>query len=100
MKKILLLFLGIILLSGCQKEEYELFFDEKSILNCTGLVYEFKDGTRVYTDYANVKYKKDNVEMTVTEALEKGLLNINDIKKYEEFKIVKANEDKPLGCID
>ena len=100
MKKFLLLFLSIILLSGCQKEEYELVFDEKSILNCTALVYEFKDGTRVYSDYANVKYKKDNVEMTVTEALEKGLLKINDIKKYKEFKIVKSNEDKPLSCFD
>jgi len=100
MKKILLLFLGIILLSGCQKEEYELIFDEKSILNCTALVYEFEDGTRVYTDYMIIKYKKDNVEMTVTEALEKGLLNIKDIKKYKQFKIAKSNEDKPFGCIN
>ena len=100
MKKFLLLFLSIILLSGCQKEEYELVFDEKSILNCTALVYEFKDGTRVYSDYANVKYKKDNVEMTVTEALEKGLLKINDIKKYKEFKIFKSNEDKHWSCFD
>lgn len=99
MKKLLLI-LAVILVSGCQNKEYELIFDKNSIVNCIGLVYEFEDGTRVYTDYTNIKYKANNIEMTVAEALKKGLLKINDIKKYEEFEIVKPNEDKPFGCIN
>ena len=99
MKKMLLLILVIVLLSGCQKnEEYELIFDKNSIINCIALVYEFEDGTTIYTDYTNIKYRKGNIEMSITEALDKGLIRFNDIKKYEEFKIFKPNEDKPLSC--
>jgi len=100
MKKFLLLILIIILLGGCQKEKYELIFDKSSILNCISFVYEFEDGTKIYTDYANIKYKNDSIEMSLIEALDKGLLDINDIKKYEEFKVFKKNESKPLNCSD
>ena len=59
MKKIFLCIILIILLTGCQKEEeYELIFDKNSIVNCLNFVYESEDGTRIYTDYTNIKYKK------------------------------------------
>ena len=59
MKKIFLCIILIILLTGCQKEEeYELIFDKNSIVNCIFFVYEFENGTRIYTDYTNIKYKK------------------------------------------
>ncbi len=100
MKKILLFITLITLLSGCQKKEYELIFDKDSILNCLSFVYEFEDGTRIYTDYTNIKYKKNDIEMSVTEALEKKILNFEDIKNYEEFKISKKNDPNLLECND
>jgi len=83
-----------------QNEEYELIFDKNSIVNCIGLVYEFEDGTRVYTDYTNIKYKINNIEMPIIEALENGLLNIDDIKNYKEFQIFLKDDSKPLECND
>ena len=101
MKKLFLCIILIGVLSGCQKdEEYELIFDKNSIVNCISFVHEFEDGTRIYTDYTNIKYKKNNIEMSLTEALEKELLDLDDIKKYEEFKIVKKDDPKPLECND
>ncbi len=99
MKKILLCMISILLLVGCQKE-YELIFDENSVVNCLNFVYEFEDGTKIYTDYTNIKYKKNNVEITLIEALEQNLLDFDNIKDYEEFKIVKKDESKPLECND
>lgn len=101
MKKIFLCIILIMLLTGCQKEEeYELIFDKNSIVNCINFVYEFEDGTRIYTDYTNIKYKKNNIEMSIIDALNKGLLDFDDIKNYEEFKIVKKDESRPLECND
>ena len=101
MKRLFLCIILIGLLSGCQKdEEYELIFDKNSIVNCISFVYEFEDGTKIYTDYTNIKYKKNNIEMSIIDALNKGLLDFDDIKNYEEFKIVKKYESKPLECND
>ena len=83
-----------------KEEEYELIFDKNSIVNCINFVYEFEDGTRIYTDYTNIKYKKNNIEMSIIDALNKGLLDFDDIKNYEELKIVKKDESKPLECND
>ena len=59
MKKIFLCIILIILLTGCQKdEEYELIFDKNSIVNCINFVYEFEDGTRIYTDIQILSIKK------------------------------------------
>ena len=99
MKKILLCMISILLLVGCQKE-YELIFDENSVVNCLNFVYEFEDGTKIYTDYTKKKKKKNNVEITLIEALEQNLLDFDNIKDYEEFKIVKKDESKPLECND
>lgn len=38
--------------------------------------------------------------MPIIDALNKGLLDFDDIKDYEEFKIVKKDESKPLECND
>ena len=101
MKRLFLCIILIGLLSGCQKdEEYELIFDKNSIVNCISFVHEFEDGTRIYTDYTNIKYKKNNIEMSIIDALNKGLLDFDDIKDYEEFKIVKKDESKLLECND
>ena len=89
------------IINWCQsEEEYELIFDKNSIVNCLNFVYEFEDGTRIYTDYTNIKYKKNNIEMSIIDALNKGLLDFDDIKNYEEFKIVKKDESKPLEWND
>ena len=47
------------IINWCQNEEgYELIFDKNSIVNCINFVYEFKYGTRIYTDYTNIKHEK------------------------------------------
>ena len=97
MKKILLLFLGIILLSGCQKnEEYELTFD--MAMNCYVKVYEFKDGTTVYSIYGDIKYKTSNEEISIQEALDKKKIDLADLEENNNFKIYKQNEEKCPDC--
>lgn len=101
MKKVLLLILTIILLVGCQKnKEYELIIDPKSCLNCVRLVYLFEDGTRVYSQYADIRYKTDSIEIPMSEALEKKYIKLSDLEDNENFKIYKQKEDRPLGCIN
>jgi len=96
MKKILLLFLAIILLSGCQNEEYELTFD--MAMNCYVKVYEFKDGTTVYSIYDDIKYKTSNEEISIQEALDKKKIDLSDLKENNNFKIYKQNEEKCPSC--
>ena len=101
MKRILLLILAVILISGCQKDNnVELIFDKNSVVNCIFLLYEFEDGTKIYTDYTNIKYKAEKIEIPVIEALENGLLNFDDIKNYKEFKIFSKDDPNPLECIN
>lgn len=101
MKKVLLLFLGIILLSGCQKnEEYELIVDTNWCLNCYKKVYEFKDGTTIYSSCTKITYKTDSIEISIQEALDKKLLTLSDLEKEKGLMIFKSNEDKPLSCSD
>lgn len=96
MKKILLLFLAIILLSGCQKEDYELTFD--MAMNCYVKVYEFKDGTTVYSIYDDIKYKTSDEEISIQEALNKKKIKLSDLKENSNFKIYKQNEEKCPSC--
>lgn len=101
MKKILLLFLAIILLSGCQKnEQYELVTDTSLCYNCYKKVYEFKDGTTVYSSCPKITYKTDDTEISIQEALDKKLLTLSDLENVKGLNIYKSNEDKPLSCID
>lgn len=96
MKKILLLFLAIILLSGCQKEDYELTFD--MAMNCYVKVYEFKGGTTVYSIYGDIKYKTSDEEISIQEALDKKKIDLSDLKENSNFKIYKRNEEKCPSC--
>lgn len=99
MKKILLLFLGIILLSGCQKnEEYELTFD--MAMKCYVKVYEFKDGTTVYSIYDDIKYKTSDEEISIQEALDKKKIKLSDLESNSNFKIYKQNEEKCPSCCE
>lgn len=99
MKKILLLILTITLLSGCLKnEEYELVIDPKSCLNCVRLVYIFEDGTRVYSQYSDIKYKTDSMEIPISEALEKEYITLSDLEDNDSFKIYKKNEKICPSC--
>lgn len=100
MKKVLLLFLTLILLSGCQKEKYELITDTSLCYNCYKKVYEFKDGTTVYSSCPKITYKTDDTEISIQEALDKKMLTLSDLENEEGLKIFKSNEDKPLSCID
>ena len=62
MKKFLLLFLVIFLLSGCSKyKEYELVIDTNECFNCYKKIYEFSDGTEVYSSCPKITYKTKKV---------------------------------------
>ena len=93
MKKILLLFLAIILLSGCQKnEKYELIFEPKSLMNCYNFIYEFSDGTKVYSYYENIKYKTENTEISIKDALKDKKIKLSDLEENGNFRIVRSGE--------
>lgn len=101
MKKILLLILTVILLSGCQKNEnYELIIDTSLCYNCYKKVYEFKDGTTVYSSCPNITYKTDDTEISIQEALDKKFLTLSDLEEVKGLKIYKSNENKPVSCSD
>ena len=101
MRKILLLFLAIILVSGCQKnEEYGLITDTSLCYNCYRKVYEFEDGTTVYSSCPKITYKTDEIEISIQDALDKKLITLSDLENEKGLKIFKPNEDKPLTCID
>lgn len=99
MKKFLLLFLVVFLLSGCSKyKEYELVIDTNECLNCYKKIYEFSDGTEVYSSCPKITYKTKKTEISIKEALDKKLLTLSDLKKEDGFKIFKSKEDKILSC--
>lgn len=99
MKKFLLLFLVVFLLSGCSKyKEYELVIDTNECLNCYKKIYEFSDGTEVYSSCPKITYKTKNNEISIKEALDKKLLTLSDLEKEDGFKIFKSKEDKILSC--
>lgn len=101
MKKILLLFLTIILLSGCHKsEEYELIINPNSSLKCFALVYTSDDGTRVYSLYEDIKYKNGSMEISISDALEKKYIELSDLDNNDNFKIYKPNETICPSCCD
>lgn len=83
-----------------KNERYELITDLNSCINCYKKLYEFEDGTRVYTSCLNIKYKTKNMEISIQEALDKKLLTLSDLIDVQYLKIVEPNEDKPLSCFD
>lgn len=98
MKKIIVLILGIFLLIGCQKNDnYELIYEDA--MNCYVLVYEFKDGTKVYSSYSKITYKTDDMEITIKEALDKKLITLSDIENNDVFNITDKNPNFP-SCMN
>lgn len=90
MKK-LLLFLVVFSLSGCSKyKEYELVIDTNECFNCYKKIYEFSDGTEVYSSCPKITYKTKKTEISIKEALDKKLLTLSDLKKEDGFKIFKS----------
>lgn len=90
MKK-LLLFLVVFSLSGCSKyKEYELVIDINECFNCYKKIYEFSDGTEVYSSCPKITYKTKKTEISIKEALDKKLLTLSDLKKEDGFKIFKS----------
>ena len=99
MKKILLLLLSLLLLNGCQKNDnYKLMVDSNSMLKCFKLIYTFDDGTRVYSMYEDIKYKTDNMEIPISEAIEKKYIKLSDLENNDNFKIYKFNETVCPSC--
>lgn len=99
MKKFLLLFLVVFLLSGCSKyKEYELVIDTNECFNCYKKIHEFSDGTEVYSSCPKITYKTKKTEIPIKEALDKKLITLSDLEKEDDFKIFKPKEDKILSC--
>lgn len=80
-------------------DNYELIFDLKTCLNCYKKIYEFEDGTKIYSS-CNVKYKSQNVEISLSDALNSNILTLADLEREQGLIIVKPSDDKPLGCLE
>lgn len=93
MKKFLLLFLVVFLLSGCSKyKEYELVIDTNECLNCYKKIYEFSDGTEVYSSCPKITYKTKKTEISIKEALDNENIKLSDLENNNNFKIVRSAE--------
>lgn len=99
MKKAIFLTSIAFLLVGCQNnnfdktDNYELVINENSCMNCYKKIYEFDDGTKVYSSCTEITYKTENGEISLYDALEQNLLTASDLEKEQIFKIFKPNMD-------
>lgn len=80
-----------------ETDDYQFTVDPKTCLNCYKLVYEFEDGTRVFSS-CNIKYTTGNVEISLYDALNAKLITLSDLEKIEGLKIVKPSEENCFGC--
>ncbi len=96
--KTIVLLLVVFILVGCGREKYELVFEPNSAMNCYVLVYQFTDGTKVYSSFSNIKYKTKDSETSIQDALINKKISLSDIKDNPNLKIVKAADTFINSC--
>ena len=95
-KQVITLILVLLLITGCNKENYDEqkklnFSDEKSNKNFAE-IYEFEDGGKIYSEFANIRFVVDNDEkISLKKALELKMITIDDIIKKMKY-IDEAND--------
>lgn len=94
--QVITLILALLLITGCNKgnhdEQKKLnFSDEKSNKNFAE-IYEFEDGSKIYSEFANIRFVVDNDEkISLKKALELKMITIDDIIKKMNY-IDEAND--------
>jgi len=83
-KNILLLSIFIIFISliGCKSERlnYTLVFSKEKSINNYAKIYQFEDGSKIYSEFSNIYFRKNENEMiNLSSALEQSLITIDDI---------------------
>lgn len=86
MKKILLM-ISILLLVGCSTNNFEV--ELKDPMNCVVEIYK-KGNTTYHTIFGTIIIKLDNKEYTLTEALEKKLVTMEDVYKKSKGGITEC----------
>ena len=95
-KQVITLILVLLLITGCNKGNYDEqkklnFSDEKSNKNFAE-IYEFEDGSKIYSEFANIRFVVDNDEkISLKKALELKMITIDDIIKKMNY-IDEAND--------
>ena len=80
-----------------EDEEYELIVDDNFCFNCLMLVYEFSDGRKIYDACTKITYKNNNIEIPLSEAIEKGLITLSDLK-HHGYYITEPEEKVNYNC--
>lgn len=94
--QVITLILVLLLITGCNKGNYDEqkklnFSDEKSNKNFAE-IYEFEDGSKIYSEFANIRFVVDNDEkISLKKALELKMITIDDIIKKMNY-IDEAND--------
>lgn len=95
-KKMIIFIFFIIVLTGCEKNvnqnfDYELVFSDKKSTNNYALIYEYKDGRKIYSEFSNIKFKKNDNIFNLAIALDKNIIAIDDIIVKLDYKM-EAND--------
>lgn len=88
-----------ILINFEKDNNYELVIDTNGCFNCYIEVYEFNDGTKVYNSCPKITYKNNNVELSLSEALDQKLITLSDLET-EDFLIIKPDEETCTSCCE
>lgn len=95
-KKMIIFMFFIIVLIGCEKNvnqnfDYELIFSDKKSTNNYALIYEYKDGRKIYSEFSNIKFKKNDNISNLALAFDKNIITIDDIIAKLDYKM-EAND--------
>ena len=95
-KQVITLILVLLLITGCNKGNYDEqkklnFSDEKSNKNFAE-IYEFEDGGKIYSEFANIRFVVDNdYKISLKKDFELKIITIDDIIKKMKY-IDEAND--------
>ena len=118
-KQVITLILVLLLITGCNKGNYDEqkklnFSDEKSNKNFAE-IYEFEDGSKIYSEFANIRFVVDNDEkISLKKALDSWVIQnrVYDEMLFDRSVLYSSNKiygtgmevksfgkDKPLTIV-
>jgi len=96
MKKIIIIFVFALLLVGCGTKEFEL--ELKDPMNCIKQIYQ-KGNTTYHTSYETIIIRFEQKEYSLTEAIDKKIVTMEDIYKKANGGITKCGKgDTKYPC--
>lgn len=61
-------------------------------MNCYNFIYEFNDETKVYSYYEVIKYKTENTELSIKDALKDKKIKLSNLEENSNFRIVRSGK--------